>query len=320
MLDIQDALKMQVHTVVTFSFLLAAQFMKLFSIDFHGAEGNPVHVSIHGHDDDGCVGACGATHAENSSVSAGIVCAQIALALSAITLITDTGKVPWGKGKMNPIEARGIVWTLVVLKALLLIISVISLASFSNDPGAFTLPGTCPSSSDATADDLALWNAPDSPTAHDRFLAQSLGGILPAKGTPEAITTTSIQNAAEPGDNGYVVAACSDIANLDESCYNAQLNSFIKNKCVVVHKPLSDTQKNIPRLQIFNTNNVSISLGAAYVLLFFATGITVAQMVTFIADHVVPPKGQRGGYMRRTGYVPAQRGRGGARVYPSGPI
>ena len=107
MLDIQDALKMQVHTVVTFSFLLAAQFMKLFSIDFHGTQGNPVHVSIHGHDDDGCVGACGATHAENSSVSTGIVCAQIALALSAITLITDTGKVPWGKGAARCGEASG---------------------------------------------------------------------------------------------------------------------------------------------------------------------------------------------------------------------
>jgi len=299
MFDPQDALKMGLHTVVSFVFLLIAQFTTVMNVDFMGTEGKPVAFGLH--DSNKCSGDCGLVSAKNNLLSTASVCTQIALGITALTLLTDSGMLPGGNGKkLNPINNRGLVWALLLTKVLLLVIAVCCFASFAHSPDSFTLPGKC---------DVDHFAASNAPTKNDRFLSQTLGGILPSSTVTAASSVpTDPYNGITECPADVVTKNAATVAELS-ACYNSQLSLFVANKCKVVSNALPEASKETPMLQVFNTNNISADLSTGYMLIFFATGIAVAQLVTFLADHVIAPKGQRGGYVHRPGYRPVNRRR-----------
>ena len=296
-IDKQDLYKMWVHTLVAFAFLVVAQFLPLLSVQFEGIRNPPIEIGIH--DSDKCSGDCGAIHAENDNITAGSICIQIALGLSALTLILDSGLVPNGKGKhISGINNRGMVFFILILKVIVLLVGVITLASFAGSPNAFTVPGMCDNATYIQA-------TGDTDLNTNRFWSTTYGGILP--------TSLPLTDAAAPADNKY--ASCTDAS----TC----LKDFVNNHCKVLDGSLADTDhKADPSQHIFMTEFVDVQLNSGYMLVFFATAITIAQTVTFMADHISPPKGRRGGYKHHVTYQRADesgrfRGRG-SRVAPEG--
>ena len=285
-IDAQDLLKMFLHTGVTLIFVILSVTYTVFNINFRGANGQVVPVALM--DSEKCHGDCGIADTKVSALESAAALQWVSLALVCLTVITDTGLMPWttdsrgSRKHFNSITARMWSGLLLLLKWVFLVAVTASYAHFAHDPDAFTVPGHC------TAD---AYKKPDTPTTSDRFLAQALGGILPETVNPPATVDTT---------NGYNVSSCLADPLVLNTCYTDQVNQFVKNKCKVVDNDVVGSI--LPRNQIFNTHNVGIELGPGFIFLFFATAITTAQLVTWTADHVMVPKEHRGSYKQRRKY------------------
>ena len=146
-IDAQDLLKMFLHTGVTLVFVILSVTYTVFNINFRGANGEVVPIALM--DSEKCHGDCGIADTKVSALETAAALQWVSLALVCLTVITDTGLMPWtmdrtgSRKHFNSITARMSSGFLLLFKWVFLVAVTASYAHFAHDPDAFTVPGHC---------------------------------------------------------------------------------------------------------------------------------------------------------------------------------